>query len=131
MTKTYSGELRSLYLNGEWFHGGQPLNVTNPATGELLAQVATVDREGVRQAVDDANRAWRGWRKLTGKERGAHLRRIAEALEDRAEEFARTITLENGKPLAQSRGEVAMSVDHLQWFAEEARRTKRRASDIS
>ncbi|MCA9067366.1 MAG: NAD-dependent succinate-semialdehyde dehydrogenase, partial [Planctomycetaceae bacterium] len=66
--------------------------------------------------------AWSVWRSFTGKQRGEFLRRIAENIEHRADEIARTITFENGKPLAQSRGEVAMTVDHLQWFAEEARR---------
>lgn len=59
---------------------------------------------------------------MTGQQRGAALRRVADVLERRVEEVARTITLENGKPLAQSKGEVAMTVDHLRWFAEEAPR---------
>jgi succinate-semialdehyde dehydrogenase/glutarate-semialdehyde dehydrogenase len=63
-----------------------------------------------------------GWRRLTGKVRGEYLKKIADELERRRDEIARMITLENGKPLAQSLGEIAMSVDHLHWFAEEARR---------
>lgn len=114
---------KSIYLNGQWQSSGEPLKVTNPATGELIAQVATIDRAGVRQAIANAEAAWPAWRKLTGKQRGAFLRRIGENIESRADEIARTITLENGKPLAQSRGEVGMTVDHLEWFAEEARRT--------
>lgn len=116
-------ETKSVYLNGQWESPGQPLEVVNPATGEAFAQVATIDGVRVRRAIDDANRAWPAWRGLTGKQRGQFLQRVAEAIERRADEIGRTITLENGKPLAQSRGEVAMTVDHLQWFAEEARRT--------
>lgn len=116
-------ETRPLYLNGAWQEGGTPLDVENPATGEIFARVATVDAAGARQALDDAAAALPDWRRRTGKERGQYLHRIAEAVESRADEIARTITLENGKPLAQSRGEVGMTVDHLQWFAEEARRT--------
>ncbi len=116
-------EVRPLYLNGQWQTLGEPLDVINPATGKAFAQIATIDRAGVRQAIDDANAAWSGWKKLTGKERGAYLRKIADSVERRAEEIAKVITLENGKPLAQSRGEVGMTVDHLQWFAEEARRS--------
>jgi succinate-semialdehyde dehydrogenase / glutarate-semialdehyde dehydrogenase len=111
-----------LYLNGDW-HVSSPFQpVVNPATGETLAQVSTVDRARVAQAVADAHAAFPVWKKLTGKTRGEFLLAIAEQLDARGPEIARQITLENGKPLAQSAGEVAMSVDHLRWFAEEARR---------
>jgi succinate-semialdehyde dehydrogenase / glutarate-semialdehyde dehydrogenase len=111
-----------LYLNGEWKHTGSVLSVVNPATAEPFAEVSTLDRSGVAEAVLDAHEAFESWRRLTGKARGAYLRAIADEMERRTAEIARTITLENGKPLAQSRGEVAMSIDHLRWFAEEARR---------
>jgi succinate-semialdehyde dehydrogenase/glutarate-semialdehyde dehydrogenase len=115
-------QVQALYLDGQWHHGGTPLEVVNPATSEVFARVATVDRTGVREAIDRADAAWPGWRALSGKERGSHLHRIAQAIAQRADEIARTITLENGKPLAQARAEVGMTVDHLGWFAEEARR---------
>jgi len=111
-----------LYLNGRWVRSQTTLSVVNPATEEPFAKVCTVERARVAEAVRDAHVAFPNWRQLTGKARGAYLRSIADELEKRAEDVARTITLENGKPLAQSRGEVAMSVDHLRWFAEEARR---------
>ena len=111
-----------LYLNGEWKSTGSALPVVNPATAEAFAEVSTVDRSRVAEAVRDAHAAFQGWRRLTGKVRGAYLRTIADEMERRGSEIAHTITLENGKPLAQSRGEVAMSIDHLRWFAEEARR---------
>ena len=123
MTPAKDNQVRPLYLNGRWVHDGPALSVVNPATGQPLAQVATIDRAGARQALADAQSAWPAWRSLTGKQRGEHLRRIAAQIEARSEEIARTITLENGKPLAQSRGEVGMTVDHFQWFAEEARRS--------
>jgi len=113
---------RQLYLNGRWTAPGELIEVVNPATEEPLARVATVDRAGVRQALGDAHAAREPWRKLTGQKRGAYLHAVADAIERRRDEFARTITLENGKPLAQSRGEVGMTVDHLRWFAEEGRR---------
>src|SRR5206468_7888532 len=69
-----------------------------------------------------AHRAFLQWRKLTGKQRGEWLHKIAAEVQKRRDELARLITLENGKPLAQSLGEVGMTVDHLTWFAEEARR---------
>lgn len=113
---------RLLYLGAEW-RGGEPtVDVRNPATGESIARVCTVPRAEVARGIQDAHAAFASWRGLTGKARGEHLRRIADHLERRGDEIARTITLENGKPLAQSVAEVAMSVDHLRWFAEEARR---------
>jgi len=111
-----------LYLNGAWVHTPRTLRVVNPATTEPFAEVCTIDRAGVAQAISHAHAAFQGWRKLTGKARGEFLRNIAGQLDQRRDEIARTVSLENGKPLAQSLGEVAMSVDHLQWFAEEGRR---------
>jgi succinate-semialdehyde dehydrogenase / glutarate-semialdehyde dehydrogenase len=111
-----------LYLNGQWVHTKKTLRVVNPSTTEVIAEVCTVDRAGVAQAVKDAHAAFPGWRALTGKARGAYLNKIADEIEKRRDQIARAITLENGKPLAQSLGEIGMSVDHLRWFAEEARR---------
>ena len=115
-------DIRRLYLNGKWIEPQDPLAVVNPATTEVFAHVGTVPRERVAQALRDAAAAWPAWRNTPGRERGRCLWRIADVLERRGEEMARTITLENGKPLAQSRGEVAMTVDHLRWFAGEAQR---------
>ncbi|HEV2326721.1 MAG TPA: NAD-dependent succinate-semialdehyde dehydrogenase [Terracidiphilus sp.] len=113
---------RLVYLNGKWVETGEEIGVVNPATGETFAHVATVKREHVRSALEAAHEAQGAWRAKTAKERGAALLRVADELVKRADEVARTITLENGKPLAQSRGEVAMSEDHLRWFAEEGKR---------
>jgi len=115
-------EPRRLYLNGQWIEPDHWLDVVNPATGRVFARVGTVGRDAVRQALEDAQRAWPAWRALPGRDRGALLARIADGLERRAEEIARIITMENGKPLPQGRAEVAMSVDHLRWFAGEAPR---------
>ncbi len=122
MSQAESVELRSLYLRGEWLPPEDPIYVTNPATGAVFAGVGTVGRDRVRQALADAQAAWPGWRGLTGQERGQHLRKIADALEHYGPQIARTITLENGKPLAQSHAEVALAVDHFRWFAAEAER---------
>jgi succinate-semialdehyde dehydrogenase/glutarate-semialdehyde dehydrogenase len=112
-----------LYLNGAWHTSEKTVRVINPANGQEIGQAALVDRARVAQAIQDAQRAFLSWRETTGKARGEHLRTIARELERRASEIARLITLENGKPLAQSAAEVSMTIDHLQWFAEEARRT--------
>lgn len=111
-----------LYLNGEFVVSEPTVSVVNPATGEPFARLSTVPRARVAQAVKDAHAAFAGWRKQTGKARGDFLHKIAAEVERRRDEIARLITMENGKPLAQSLGEVGMTLDHLRWFAEEARR---------
>ena len=112
-----------IYLNGEWISTGHELKVLNPADGQVFASVSTVDKEHVKAALSAAHAAFPRWRGLTAKERGAMLLRVADELKRRQGEIACTITMENGKPLAQSKGEVAMAEDHLRWFAEEGKRT--------
>ena len=111
-----------LYLNGQFVRTQKTIRVVNPSTTEVFAEICTVDRAAVAQAVKDSHAAFQTWRALTGKARGAFLNKIADEVEKRRDEIARAITSENGKPLAQSLGEIAMTVDHLRWFAEEARR---------
>ena len=111
-----------LYLNGQWVMSDRTIPVLDPATNEVFAEVATIDREGVRQALEDAQRALLDWRSLTGMQRGDYLLRIAEEVRKRVDEIAEVMTRENGKALAQSHGEVNGTIDHLRWFAEEARR---------
>lgn len=111
-----------IYINGNWVEGGQWLPVVNPADGEVFAEITAVNREEVAGALAYAQASLDQWRTLTAMERGNFLLAIARELSNRAEHIAQVITMENGKPMAQSRGEVAMSVDHLRWFAEEARR---------
>ena len=115
-------KVHPLFLGGQWVQTPGVIQVVNPATGEPFAQVCTVARDAVARAIRDAHNAFLKWREVTGKERGEYLRKMAVEMDRRRDEIARTITMENGKPLAQSLGEVAMSVDHLNWFAEEARR---------
>ena len=117
-----SNNVHQLYLNGQWVEPQDPLAVTNPGTTEVFAQVGTLPRERVAQAIEDAAAAWPAWRETPGRERGRYLAEIADVLERRSDEIAHTITLENGKPLPQSRGEVAMTIDHFRWFAGEAQR---------
>ena len=113
-------KLTSLYLNGQFKSPTNgPVTIVDPATEQPIGQVATIDRQGVRQAIADAQSALPAWRNLPAKQRADFMLKIAEELNRRSTEIARTMTQENGKPLAQSIGEVAMSVDHLRWFAEE------------
>jgi succinate-semialdehyde dehydrogenase/glutarate-semialdehyde dehydrogenase len=111
-----------VYLNGNWVVTGDSIPVVNPASTEVIGRMSVVDRVHVAQAITDAHAAFSNWREVTGKGRGELLERIADELDRRREEIARIITVENGKPISQSQGEVALAVDHLRWFAGEARR---------
>ena len=115
-------ETKKNYLNGQFVGGGDTIEVINPATGKPLGKVFAVTREQVRQALADAQTAFEGWRSLPAKVRADYLLAVAAELNKRSDEIARIMTQENGKPLSQSKGEVAGSVDHLRWFAEECRR---------
>ena len=110
------------FVDGEFRESGSTFPVVNPATGEPFAAMSKADRPTVGKALGDAAGAFFQWREVPGKARGEFLFRLAEQVRQRREEFARTITLENGKPLSQSLGEVDLAEDHLCWFAEEARR---------
>jgi len=111
-----------VYLNGDWVQTRETIKVVNPATGEAFASVSVIGRAEVAKAIERAHEAFLLWRKQTGRSRGEFLQKIANELERRKDEVAQTITLENGKPLGQSKAELALSIDHLRWFAEEARR---------
>jgi succinate-semialdehyde dehydrogenase/glutarate-semialdehyde dehydrogenase len=111
-----------LYLNGKFCEGNSVIDIINPATEEPIARMSMTSRERVGKAISDAHDAFKSWRKETAKSRGDWLFKIAAQLETRKDEIARLITQENGKPLAQSMAEVAMSIDHLRWFGEEAKR---------
>ncbi|MFC5357638.1 NAD-dependent succinate-semialdehyde dehydrogenase [Azospirillum himalayense] len=112
------------YVNGEWRDGpqGRRFPVTNPATGAVLAQVADLGAEETRAAILAANDAWDGWRSRTAKERAAVLRRWYELVTENQEDLAAIMTAEQGKPLAEARGEVGAGATFLEWFAEEAKR---------
>lgn len=110
------------WIAGEWLRDGDTIDVVDPGLGEPFAQIALVDQPEVARALEAADAAREPWREMTVAERGALLHRVADALLDRKAECARLISQENGKPLAQSEVEVAMSADHIRWFADEARR---------
>lgn len=110
------------YLKGEWVKTENEFEVINPATAQPFARVSTIDNSQLKSALIAAESAFPAWRAITARDRGILLHRVADEIVRRKAEIARTITLENGKPLAQSEGEVAMAEDHLRWFAEEGRR---------
>lgn len=120
-----SGLLReSAYINGEWVQAlsANLLSVTNPANGEHLAYVPDMSEEDTRMAISAAEAAWPEWRVRPAKERASILRRWFELLMQNQEDLARLMTAEQGKPLAEARGEVAYGASFIEWFAEESKR---------
>ncbi len=113
-----------LYIDGQWRAGssGRSLPVRNPATGEVLAQLACADLDDLAQAADAAERGFEVWRRTSAFERYKTMRKAAQLLRDRADAVARLMTLEQGKPLAEARLEVMAGADTIDWFAEEGRR---------
>jgi succinate-semialdehyde dehydrogenase/glutarate-semialdehyde dehydrogenase len=112
------------YINGEWVDAdsGATVPVTNPANGEVIAEVAKCSTAETRRAIEAAEAAFPEWRKRTAKERAACLRKWFNLMMEAQEDLALIMTLEQGKPLAESRGEIAYGANYIEWFAEEAKR---------
>ena len=109
-------------INGEWVAGSSRFAVTDPATGMELAQVANLGPVDAAAAISAANKAWPAWRAKTAKERSAVLMKWFALLHQHADDLARIMTAEQGKPLAEARGEVMYGASFVEWFAEEAKR---------
>ncbi|HEY5718197.1 MAG TPA: NAD-dependent succinate-semialdehyde dehydrogenase [Motiliproteus sp.] len=112
------------YINGEWVDApnGVTFAVTDPATGEVIAQIADHDAEGTRAAIAAADKALPAWKAKTAKERAALMRRWYELIVAAQEDMAVIMTTEQGKPLFESRGEVLYGASFIEWFAEEGKR---------
>jgi succinate-semialdehyde dehydrogenase/glutarate-semialdehyde dehydrogenase len=110
------------YIGGEWCESAETYPVRNPATGEVIAQVAKGGAAETVQAIAAAERALSAWRLLTAKERGARVRRWGELMLEHRDALAELLTREQGKPLAEARGEVGYAASFFEWFAEEAKR---------
>ena len=111
------------YINGQWVGSGDKrIPVTNPATGEVIAEVADHGADMTRKAIDAAAAAQKGWAALTAKERAVIMRRWYNLIMENQEDLAQILTAEMGKPLAEARGEIAYGASFIDWFAEEGRR---------
>ena len=109
-------------VNGQWLAGALRFDVVDPATGEKLADVANLGAPDTEAAIAAANAAWPAWRARPARERGAILMKWFHLLHQHADDLARIMTAEQGKPLAEARGEVGYGASFVEWFAEEARR---------
>ncbi|MFF7066115.1 NADP-dependent succinate-semialdehyde dehydrogenase [Pseudomonas sp. NPDC008258] len=112
------------FINGEWLDADSSLviRVTNPATGEVIGTVPKMGTAETRRAIEAADKALPAWRALTAKERSAKLRRWFELMIEHQDDLARLMTTEQGKPLAEAKGEIAYAASFIEWFAEEAKR---------
>ncbi len=112
------------FINGEWVDAdnGETLAVTNPANGEVIAEVAKCGAAETRRAIEAAEAAMGDWRQRPAKERAALLRKWFDLMMEAQEDLAQILTAEQGKPLAEARGEVAYGANYIEWFAEEAKR---------
>ena len=114
-----------LYIDGEWREGqdGRQIDVVNPATGEVIGRVAHAATSDLDAALAAAERGFQTWRATSAFERYKIMRKAAELLRERADGIARLMTQEQGKPLAEARGETLAAADTIDWLAEEGRRT--------
>ena len=112
------------YAGGDWIDAkdGKTFDVTNPARGDVIAQVADLSREEVATAIDVAAVAQKAWAARAAKERTVILRKWFDLMMANQEDLAQIMTAEQGKPLAEARGEVGYGASFVEWFAEEARR---------
>ena len=115
----------SLFIDGAWSSAaaGRTLPVVNPATGEAIGTVAHAERVDLDRALEAVDKGFRTWRKISAFDRSKVMRKAADLLRKRAEAIAPLLTMEQGKPLVEAKGEVLAGADVIDWFAEEARRT--------
>lgn len=116
--------LQKAFINGQWVDAdsGKTLAVANPANGDVLGTIPDLGSDETRYAIVQAEKALQSWRTRTGKERGAVLRRWHDLILANIDDLALLMTLENGKPLAEARGEIHYALSFVEWFAEEAKR---------
>jgi succinate-semialdehyde dehydrogenase/glutarate-semialdehyde dehydrogenase len=112
------------YINGEWVQAdsGKVLEVRNPANGELVGNVPAMGQAETRRAIEAAQAAFPAWRAMLAKERSAILRKLFELMIANTDDLAAIMTAEQGKPLAESKGEIAYAASFIEWFAEEGKR---------
>ena len=114
-----------LFIDGAWSAAaaGRSLPVVSPATGDVVGTVAHAERANLDRALESADKGYRTWRRISAFDRSKAMRKAADLLRQRADAIAPLLTIEQGKPLPEAKGEVLAGADVIDWFAEEARRT--------
>jgi succinate-semialdehyde dehydrogenase/glutarate-semialdehyde dehydrogenase len=112
------------YINGSWTSAlsGASFDVINPANLEVLSSIPEMGKEDTTKAIEAAHAAFKTFKKTTGRERARMLRKWSDLCHENIEDLAIILTMENGKPLAEAKGEVAYGASFLEWFAGEAER---------
>lgn len=113
---------QSCYINGQWVGNAKTISVTNPVDQSVLGTVPSLSIEQVNDAIIKAHQAMEGWGKLTAKARSIILRRWFTLIEDNIDDLGRLMTLEQGKPLQEAKGEIRYAASFIEWFAEEGKR---------
>lgn len=112
----------SSYIDGRWTVGEQRFDVVNPASQEVIAQVVDASLDDTQEAILAAKRALPEWSKRSANERAALMRKWFNLMMEHQEDLGRLLTLEQGKPLAEAKGEIAYGAAFIDWFAEEGKR---------
>ncbi len=120
-----------MYIDGEWVlaSDGRKMEIINPANEEEIDTIPAATTDDLDHALEAADTAWRSWREVDAWTRSALVRRVAGLVRERADHIAACITEEQGKPLAEARGEVMATADQFDWYADEARRVYGRTVD--
>src|SRR5215468_1214042 len=123
-TATATATSKKMFIDGQWVaaQDGKTVGIINPATEEVITDMAFGSRADVKRAIEAAGKAMPAWMKLTAFDRAKVLKKTADFMRERADAIARTLTMEQGKPLAESKAEVLHSADTFEWFAEEGKR---------
>ena len=113
------------FINGEWVNSdnGDTFDVINPSDLTVVGTMPNASKKETIRAIDAANNSWSDWKKLTGKDRSIIIRRWHELILENIDDLALIMTLENGKPIPDSRGEIVYASWFTDWFSEEAKRT--------
>jgi succinate-semialdehyde dehydrogenase/glutarate-semialdehyde dehydrogenase len=121
---TATATLKKMFIDGQWCAAadGKTVGIINPATEEIITDMAFGSRADTKRALEAAQRAMPGWMKLTAWDRAKVLKKTADLMRERADAIARTLTMEQGKPLAEAKAEVLHSADTFEWFGEEGKR---------
>ena len=112
------------FIDGEWINSekNETINVNNPATNEIIGNVPNCGKQETTKAILAAEKSWKEWKSKTSKERSIILKKWYRLIEDNHEDLAKIMTIEQGKPMAESRGEITYGASFVEWFAEECRR---------
>ena len=112
------------FINGEWIDSssGETLEVNNPASLEIIGNVPKCSVSETKKAIDDANNAFQTWKETTAKERSVILKKWGELITENVDDLAKIMTIEQGKPLAEAKGEILMGASYIEFYAEEAKR---------